>query len=455
MRGCSSWGQPPGHQRLRAVDAADQQTALRERSFFDEPPFEPEGTVKARAMGARGTNTEDSLNALGVRAVGRGRVMRLRSLAVVAALGAVTVIGCDGDDPLATRAAPLMSALQVDEAPCPLPVFDIEPSLVYDDLERLKTRFALRDVLDILIERAEVELPASSDELWGQWWRSNASLSPGEITDEPRCDVGTGADRNGFPILCDRPEVGFQDLPIETHEPVQLVNRFDLMPLDGSHCGEYRIVYALRNQLPGEGHNLIIFEGVLPNPQPGCGAAGCRPVVEFWAGLSAMTDADTIADDLREFYFSGLPEHDVVPVIRPEAYGVGASIATGYSGPTGQIRTNQFFHPGQTQSDWSLREYSLERTCTTVVKPVKPVLLTKKKKRTKKKKHHAQLTSAKQSIPVKPVTVTTCSLVVRPQPVANNPNQGSSTAPILNPLSSKPVATLKASSSARTALSRS
>jgi hypothetical protein len=350
--------------------------------------------------------------------------MRVRTIGLYVALGAVTVMGCEGEDMLDTRGAPLMSALQVDEAPCESPVFDTVPSLVYDDLERLQTRFALRDVLDTLLERAEVQHPTTSEALWGQWWRSNASLAPGEITDEPRCDVGTGADRNGFPIVCDRPEVLLQDMPIETHEPIQLVNRGDLMSLDGSHCGEYRIVYALRNQPLNHGQNLIIFEGVMPNPQPECGAAGCRPIVAFWAELSTMTDDDAAADALRDFFFTGLPEHDVVPVIRPEAYGVGASIATGYSGPTGQIRTNQFFHPDGTQSDWTLREYSLERSCTTVVQPTKPVLTTKKKKKKRKKKHQAQLSMAKSELPPPPVTITTCTLVVRPQPVANNPDPG-------------------------------
>ncbi|MGB0590245.1 MAG: hypothetical protein ACPGU1_11240 [Myxococcota bacterium] len=357
--------------------------------------------------------------------------MRLRSFAVAALLGAVTVTGCDGDDPLATRHAPLMSALHADQAPCETPAVDIAPSLVYDDLARLETRFALRDVLDTLVERAEVESPATGEELWGQWWRSNLGVDPANPVDEPRCGDGEGADRNGFPIVCDRPEADFgledPENPnaiaefLDAHEPVQLVNRFDLMPLDGSHCGEYRMVFALKGQAPLDGRNLIIFEGVVPNPEPSCGAAGCRPIVTFWADLSAMTDEDAIADALQGFYFDGLPEHDVVPVIRPEAYGVGTSVATGYNGPTGQIRTNQFFHPGFSFSDWTLREYSLERMCTTVAQPVKPVLSVKKKKRLKTSKQ-ARFSSAKALVTVKPITVTTCTLIVRPQPVANNPD---------------------------------
>jgi len=53
---------------------------------------------------------------------------------------------------------------------------------------------------------------------------------------------------------------------------------------------------------------------------------------------------------------------------------------------------------------------------------VKPVLTTKKKKKRTKKGKHAQFSSAKATLIPKPVTVTTCKLIVRPQPVANNPD---------------------------------
>jgi hypothetical protein len=45
---------------------------------------------------------------------------------------------------------------------------------------------------------------------------------------------------------------------------VGLFNRFDLAPFDGSHCGEYRIVYAKHSGIANSlARNMIIFEAAL------------------------------------------------------------------------------------------------------------------------------------------------------------------------------------------------
>ena len=67
--------------------------------------------------------------------------------------------------------------------------------------------------------------------------------------------------------------------------PLALFNRLDLAPADWSHCGEYRIVYAMPNG-GIEKRFLLIFEAMLPNPgfQAGnvaASEAGCRPVAEM------------------------------------------------------------------------------------------------------------------------------------------------------------------------------
>lgn len=366
--------------------------------------------------------------------------MRLNKMWALVALGAMSAAGCASDDVFETRSLAMAAASpQLTETPCDPVATAIDPSLVYADLDRLQTHFQLREVLETLLERADVQEPETADALWSQWWLSNQAVDPDNPTDDPRCGDGEGADRNGFPIVCDRQEDILASRDIETHQPVQLVNRFDLMPLDGSHCGEYRIVYAMKS-VPGlnedvpAGENLVIFEGVVPNPDPGCGAAGCRPIVDFWARLSEEVDADVLAQDLRDFYFEGLPEFGVQPVVRPEAYGLVSSGSEGYSSGTGQIRTNQFvnFFPA-----WTLREYGLETVCTTVVND-SPITFTatavsaaaisavskKKKKRRKGKgagKHNGKPTLTSQP---KPATTTTCKLIVRPQPVAMNPFVG-------------------------------
>ena len=122
--------------------------------------------------------------------------------------------------------------------------------------------------------------------------------------------------------------------------PIALFNRFDLAPADGSHCGEYRIVYG-RYPNAVLDRFLLIFEAALPNPTPAAGIAGCLPVAQFWHGLSdpALTPAQRAAQ-LANFYFVGLPGFS--PVVSHTNYGV----------PFGQVRSNMF-----RQQPWQLREW--------------------------------------------------------------------------------------------------
>lgn len=172
---------------------------------------------------------------------------------------------------------------------------------------------------------------------------------------------GCAPNFNNFPYQCPRVEGNqaavnpFINPGVNPDEyvPTALVNRFDLAPLNGADCGEYRIVYAKRSGFNNPGQrNLLIFEAVLPNPTPGAGLAGCTPVAKFWANLTATTTAATRVSMLQNFYFSGLP--GFMPVIHMDNYGNRA-------GPpaTGQVRTNQFMQP-----PWTLREFKVVRsTC--------------------------------------------------------------------------------------------
>ncbi len=127
-------------------------------------------------------------------------------------------------------------------------------------------------------------------------------------------------------------------------QPIALFNRFDLADAGGAHCGEYRIVYG---RYPNTATNryLLIFEAVLPNPAPALGIEGCRPVAEFWHGLSdtALSPAQR-ATALEDFFYVGLPGFS--PVVTHSNYGV----------PLGQVRSNMFMVPSG-PFEWNLREW--------------------------------------------------------------------------------------------------
>lgn len=177
------------------------------------------------------------------------------------------------------------------------------------------------------------------------------------------CTDSSGAPSvvNGFDYGC-RTVEGDQALndPVRAlgnYEAVALVNRFDLAPKSGEHCGEYRIVFENGRNVFSQA--FLIMEAVLPNPNPSCGVAACRPVQEMWASLTSINDPATRADLLEEFYFDGLP--GFAPVVHFEHFldvGPGCGYGCATPGQTGQFRTNAFM-----QSPWMLKEFKLQRTC--------------------------------------------------------------------------------------------
>lgn len=195
------------------------------------------------------------------------------------------------------------------------------------------------------------------------WDTQNTAL--GRTSGGPYCNSHLTPD--GFPGLGDSPwqcprheayqaEIDpFGADPL--YAPVGIFNRFDLAPVNGSHCGEYRIVYAMRSAHPlaeGFARNYMIFEAVLPNPTPELGLLGCLPVAEFWLDLHGLPDA-VAAAELETFFFHGLPGFP--PVVHVDHYGLSLD-AEGGACATGQIRTNQF-----TEAPWTMREFQLVRDC--------------------------------------------------------------------------------------------
>ncbi len=240
------------------------------------------------------------------------------------------------------------------------PPIDPRRSLAVTEVAILEG-FQLQDVMRQLVAQSG----ANTTELllFQQWFETMNEGAPAKV---PHCDdqfTGLDPSFNGFPWMCPRAEgvQATQDPFIdptadEAYVPIGLFNRFDLAPVDGSNCGEYRIVYARRSGITQLfTRNLLIFEAVLPNPDPSCGLEACRPVAQFWADLTAQDDIAKRAEELHRFYFDGLP--GFAPVIHVNQYGATIS-GTGYGRTSGQIRTNSFM-----QSPWMLREFRLVRDC--------------------------------------------------------------------------------------------
>jgi hypothetical protein len=194
----------------------------------------------------------------------------------------------------------------------------------------------------------------TSQGLYTQWWDTQRLAANG-LTSGPHCDdqnVNGVPSHNGFAWQCPRNEGELASTnPFQPGAPgfvfpIGLFNRLDLAPTNGANCGEYRIVYG--NTIS---RNLIIFEAVLPNPNPSCGINACRPVAQLWANLSSsgVTAAQARAS-LEQLYFTGVSGFQ--PVVHWTHYG-----AVG-----GQIRSNQFMF-GQNQTLWNLKEFKLARTC--------------------------------------------------------------------------------------------
>jgi hypothetical protein len=233
------------------------------------------------------------------------------------------------------------------------------PSLAVTEKAVLSPRFSFQEVMETLA--CPAPRPCSTgtaDErrnealaLFQQWWSTQNGAPHATKCDEPRLF--------GFPY-CPREEQiqatqdPFKDYPQGSgYIPIGLFNRIDLAPENGADCGEYRIVFARRSGQDNLNRRLLInFEAVLPNPQPARGLAGCKPVAEFWRGLTTKATAADRADALHKFYF-GLGE---VPGFGPVIHADNYSAANGTVG--GQVRTNQFM-----KGPWVLRQFALVRPC--------------------------------------------------------------------------------------------
>lgn len=211
--------------------------------------------------------------------------------------------------------------------------------------------FTLDRVLEQLIARSGVQ-GLTGQQLVRQMFDTQNPRPGVADPSGPHCDdtvLGGVPSFNGFPRRCPTPEGKLAQTPYLADEyfALAIVNRFDLAPPDGSHCGQYRLVFARREASPLVRIHLIL-EPVLPNPDPSAGLSGCRAVAQFWSDLSSVDSMAERRARIDKFFFEGLSGFP--PVIDP-----------GNFAEPGGIRTLHQTIPAPANR---LYQFRLERQCT-------------------------------------------------------------------------------------------
>jgi hypothetical protein len=202
---------------------------------------------------------------------------------------------------------------------------------------------ALTDVLKSLASNGGHS--ADPLRIYQQIFDSFATADEAQLPDAIHCgdELTDGVPTlNGYPIDCNRRERLHVNDP-ESFRATAFVNRIDLAPANGAHCGQQRMIFASNSQ----GRAFIILEAQIPNPTPELGIEGCLPLAQFWLDQNGIADPSVRGVRLAQAFLSGAPELQAAgfgPFYTAENLTVGS----------GQIRTNQF------DSDpWTLREFKL------------------------------------------------------------------------------------------------
>jgi hypothetical protein len=224
-------------------------------------------------------------------------------------------------------------------------------------------KFSFQRTMDRIRTTAQVAAGETTLGIYQTWMKTFTNTANGGSCDEARVDP------NNYDLECQRfPEsllAGFNPFSAAAtvkFAPVGLFNRFDLAPANGANCGEYRIVYAMEPNATLPGRAFIIFEAVLPNPNPAAGVDACLPVAQFWQSLTSDGDVNSRAAKLEKFYFTGGAVPGFAAVVNAAHYGLATNAA---AATAGQIRTNFFI----LNEEWQLREFKLRRTCTDTLNP--------------------------------------------------------------------------------------
>jgi hypothetical protein len=185
--------------------------------------------------------------------------------------------------------------------------------------------------------------------LYQQIFDSYATADQARLPNAIHCgDEMTDGDTtlNGYHIDCNRVEAAHVD-DMDAFFATAFVNRMDLAPANGAHCGQQRMIFANNNGGGAKfGRTFMILEAQIPNPSPELGIQGCRPLAQFWVDQSTIGDASVRGQRLQQaFLFGGAPGLENFP-----AFYTAENLTVG----SGQIRTNQF-----DQGPWTLREFKL------------------------------------------------------------------------------------------------
>ncbi|ETW95835.1 MAG: hypothetical protein ETSY1_28965 [Candidatus Entotheonella factor] len=237
--------------------------------------------------------------------------------------------------------APLINAIEIaeaddDEGP---PIVDINPRRSLIETNTTVTEgFNLRHILQRIAENSGLTSnPVRHYQQLIDAYNSRV------VTPGAQACTGT---LNGFPLECDRLE-GEQLNTIDNWFVIALVNRLDLAPANGDHCGQQRIILANNTDI-GNGRMFIIIEAQIPNPNRSCGVEGCRAIADFWAELSEIGSPQERQRRLLAAFLDG--EASLLE------NGFGPFMSADLLGPSGgQIRTNNF-----NSDPWTLREFSIE-----------------------------------------------------------------------------------------------
>lgn len=256
---------------------------------------------------------------------------------------------CSSTPPGPGRTVPL----DPDEEPQTEPACDAAATVASDSRALLVTdpaalaRFPLESVLAQILARG-MDASTTPLELLQRLFDTDNPDGAAVFADGVHCDSALNlAHANGPAAFCPRVEGVLSASPglltpghPDHFFPVAVVNRFDLTPVVGATCGEYRIIYAKESGLTDPDDRVfLIFESTLPNPDFG-ELAGCRPVAELWKSLENEPSAAAVGDRLHTFFFDGLP--GFAPAIDPLRLGLGSLPGAGYYGGTGgQIRVSQ------------------------------------------------------------------------------------------------------------------
>lgn len=261
-------------------------------------------------------------------------------ISACSSLGVLFVSACVEDE-LDARSAELAVEPEVAAACADTSTIVSRRSLIETN-KTVVQQFSMATVLGAVISNSGSVGTASAlhDQMF-ESYRTKAGGAPGVH----HCDdikVGGVPAINGFALECPRADGNLVG-KLNSWTAIALVNRFDLAPTSGADCGEQRIIFA-NNALV---RDFVIFEAKIPNPKPSLGLEACRPIAEFWAGLSTVSSATTRAARLKQAFLTGEPTLTAAgfaPFMK----------AQHFSAERGQIRTNNFAQP-----PWTLREHKL------------------------------------------------------------------------------------------------